>query len=247
MKIFMAIATLSTLALEINAAEINVTEAHALDSQLYRPTAIYLQGDIVDGDFSRFLQTILTVDPTKIPVRHLVLGDSAGGNLIEAMKIGELANELHLKTYVIGECLSACAMIALASQYRVFLGGVGLHRPYIDPAVNSSLTPSEAQIEYQRLSELTRGYLGKNYVTGSNIDKIFQYSSTDVWFIEGFNASEQFGHFQPPFHEWIKSVCHADDSMLGMPESCVNRRVYEAQDSAFAEWIKKMFEAVNDL
>ena len=91
-------------------------------------TQVTMNGLIIDGDSQKFQDTI----GDKL-VRSIVL-DSRGGDVLEAMDIGERIRLKNADTTVgpDGKCASACALIWAAGTHRSIADGgrVGFHAAY---------------------------------------------------------------------------------------------------------------------
>lgn len=89
---------------------------------------VFASGDIVEGDTDR-LERLL--DQGKIEGRIILL-DSPGGDLLEAMSLGRSLRYFGFTTFLHqkAECLSACAYAFLGGEYRVALPGavIGVHQ-----------------------------------------------------------------------------------------------------------------------
>jgi hypothetical protein len=74
-------------------------------------------------DFQRFLDAM--------PAVQIVHLNSPGGRIAEAVRIGRLISARKLSTYVVGNCLSACATIFLSGRERLISaqGRLGFHQP----------------------------------------------------------------------------------------------------------------------
>src|SRR3974390_950361 len=109
--------------------------ASAAQIQVYpgtaeKPAIIYLTGDIVSGDQSRF-SAIAAANSNAV----LVLS-SPGGALMPAIEIGKATRLRGYTTVVYDEsvCASACALIWAAGSRRVIsgTGRIGFHASYED-------------------------------------------------------------------------------------------------------------------
>jgi hypothetical protein len=90
-------------------------------------TAIFIKGDIVDGDFERFKQMAKGA-PRGFPV----VMKSEGGALIPGLDIGLAIRALQFKTVVVDECYSVCAVMWLAGVKRFAFSDseIGFHGAY---------------------------------------------------------------------------------------------------------------------
>lgn len=170
-------------------------------------SSVSISGPIVKGDYEKFVNAVFDDRTVTHPVRQVFLADSPGGNINEALAIGRLAGALHLKGFVVGDCYSACAFIALGLKTRVFLGRIGLHRPYYDAKYYSKLSPFEADDWYRSLHNETRRYLKENYVRETIVDTIFSTPSDNILIYSGTLSEKTFGQTQPQLYELIQSRC----------------------------------------
>lgn len=223
-------------------ADISIVDFQQNANGSVTPSALVIEGDLVAGDFTKVVQSILSTKQSNFPIGSLYLAGSSGGDLMEAMKIGELVNELYMKAFIIDDCYSACAFIALSAQHRVFIGAIGLHRPYFAKEYYNGLSAQEAKHKYNELRILAENYLLKNYVSKSVVDKMFSVSSTDAWVLDGSEAKNMFGNFQPPVEEWIKTECDPTNSSLGIDNNCALNKLHQAQVESFVSWVNKLSE-----
>lgn len=170
------------------------------------PKMLQLKGKIEKGDAQKLFEQIV-----RNPGAMILMLSSEGGDLSEAIKIGELVSEVYMTVFVMDKCYSACAFIALAAPSRMFLGDIGLHRPYFDRSYFSSLSPTRAEERYAGLEQKARAFLVENYVPTDMIDKMFNTSSEDVLLIDSVEAERIFGRFKPSFHEWLIAKCGPEE------------------------------------
>ena len=107
------------------AAEIRVQSFKEVSPGVSLPV-IQVFGDLSEGDAQRF--TELTNDAKGA----VILFDSLGGSLIEAIRIGERIFVRQFTTIAVGTCASACAIAWLAGSNRIVTaqGKIGFHAAY---------------------------------------------------------------------------------------------------------------------
>ena len=92
--------------------------------------AIFITGDILEGDDERFSEL-----SRRYP-RAVVYLESAGGSLVPAIEIGKLVHARNHATAVLdgSTCTSACALIWIAGapRYLAAEGHLGFHASYSD-------------------------------------------------------------------------------------------------------------------
>ncbi len=86
--------------------------------------------EIVPGDYEALLKGI-KANPGKFS-RKIVMLDSIGGSVSEAMRIGRLLRETAFDSLVpsTGVCQGSCVYLLAAGRNKTVRGHVGIHRPY---------------------------------------------------------------------------------------------------------------------
>ena len=178
-------------------------------------SGILIEGQIVAGDFEKFQSQVLrreNIDPVWLA--------SPGGDVVEAMKIGELVRELKLSVWApskngllfptIGSasnsvCASACFYIYAAGVQR--RGEVvGIHRPYFSPSALSKSSLNEAANAQAAALELSRAFLARAGVPASIVERIGTIASDKIsWLAESDLAT--LNGFIPEFDEWFRAKC----------------------------------------
>jgi hypothetical protein len=165
-----------------NAAKIETFVASTTDSN----NAIHISGEIVKGDYARFINATQSIDNNK-PV--LVLLEGPGGVLTEAMDIGLEINRKKYDTVAWnGVCASACAYIWLAGQRSIIdldrNAKVGFHAPYYqDKFGNKKNSNVGSALLGGYLKELGAGYGVIAYATsveGSSVRWLTETSAKDI-------------------------------------------------------------------
>lgn len=95
-----------------------------------KTSTVHISGTIWDRDAGR-LQNLADQLAKVAPQFSL---NSDGGDVLAAMRIGQLIRKLEGRTTVAvrAKCHSACALIFIAGVERTDFGEIGLHRPYLD-------------------------------------------------------------------------------------------------------------------
>jgi hypothetical protein len=93
---------------------------------------IVISGEIVSGDYTRFLQTAAKIDNTD---NVIVTMNGPGGLLWEAIQIGMHIHKNGYSTAAMDLCVSACAYVWLAGDRlaidHVSGARIGFHAPYV--------------------------------------------------------------------------------------------------------------------
>ncbi|WP_431474610.1 hypothetical protein RVM24_19195 [Marinobacter sp. KM021] len=182
--------------LQVGAAEIKISG----DSS---NTILWISGEITPGLYRQVVSKIQ--EGRKFPDRVLI--SSPGGNVEEAMKLGNLFRDAFTLVIPNGECSSACAAIVFSSRtYIADEAVIGLHRPYFSPDTYSSLSVNEAKKLQQSIEDRLSAYLRNMGVRDRIIERALSRSSADIWNItmqEFVDFNGQPSHIQ----EWLLAQC----------------------------------------
>ena len=181
--------------------------------------SIVIDGKIEPGDFSKFKKIF---DAT-IKSNSVIMGvelSSFGGDVFEAMKIGDFIRNNYMTTVAPTKssdgikcswggkkdctCNSSCFLIWAAGVRRQ--GNIlGLHRPYFKKKHFVGLSPSDAEIKYKGMSSVVKKYLQLMDIPNDIIEKMFEYSSKEIYFLD----KNKFAALRivPFFEEWIIANC----------------------------------------
>ena len=163
-----------------------------------------LTGTIVPGDLAKIVAAVSA--PGSFP-KYFTL-DSPGGDLLEAMRIGQFIRETATGTFVAKECSSACVFLLVAGTSRNALddAAVGIHRPYFDPKEFSGLSLPEAEAKHRQMRSAARRYLEDMEMTTATIEKMFSIGSDDVYYL---TPPDKARLLVPPsaYSEWIRAKC----------------------------------------
>jgi len=171
-----------------------------------------INGEIVAGDYIKLLRLVVN---NKAGARIRL--NSNGGDLNEALKIGELVNKLNLETIVSkGDyCASACFFIWLNGERRTALRiqkdvdqfNIGLHRPFLS-SVTTDQASRQRQIDVQR--ETIR-YLEDKLIPRRIIDLMMSRPSNEIYWLTETDLFE-IGEFPPHIEELYIAKCQYDKS-----------------------------------
>jgi hypothetical protein len=179
--------------------------------------AINVTGEIRSGDAER----IASLVAQERSVLRLVI-NSPGGDLIEALRIKDIVNGLHIDVNVAkgGYCISACFFIFLEGHNRYatasnddgtlkpqekrdrWAGVVGIHRPYLK-SPTGDVAGAKKQEEVMRN---VRGYLAIKAVPQHLIDEMMARPSNDVYWLRT-NDLNLVGELSPGDEEALISRC----------------------------------------
>lgn len=172
--------------------------------------SIIIKGEIVPGDYERLIEIIKYMDQP--PASYQL--DSKGGDVMEAIKIGNMLRDTYTPVTVLNTqiCASACFFILVGSPDRFLFDDarIGIHRPYFKKSYFSSLSASEAENKYRKLQTTVQRYLLKMGVPQNFTDMMYRISSEDVNWISGVNFNEKIGEKSPFYEELLLSKCGHD-------------------------------------
>ena len=162
-----------------------------------------MHGEIEKDDSVKFIVSLASWEnpPT---VFHI---SSKGGNLDEAMEIGQIIRSSQIPVWTGEECFSACVFIYASGVSRDAQGKIGLHRPYFEKKYFANLTSLEAKEKYEELKEQSIAYLKELEVSQSLIDRMFKTGSTEVDILDADEANKLFWTQSPFYEEWLTAKC----------------------------------------
>jgi hypothetical protein len=187
---------------------------------------LWLSGEFAAGDYERVHGALRARGE---PVYGVRLFASPGGNLDEAMKIGELVRRLRLGTLVAtivpdgflldsivlksdgqAVCASACVYVWLSGIVHLGSWKLVIHRPYFDAAYFSSLSSEEADAKYAELESRAYNFLRKMGAPEQLIVMMKKVSSSDGQVLDEEYVLAELNVTSPGFDEWLTSRCGAD-------------------------------------
>lgn len=165
---------------------------------------IQIWGKIEIGDYQKMVSIIR--DKKKIP-RYLALVQSPGGDMEEAIKIGEFVRKGLVRVTVLGKCYSACSLILIAGIDRTVHGEVGLHRPYFEREYFSKLPLDDASRKYKALEKKLEDYL--KYMGSPSIvtEQMKSVQSTEIKIYEDEEFIKMLGRRPSSIEEWLIARC----------------------------------------
>jgi hypothetical protein len=175
---------------------------------------VEVEGPIVPGmeiDFKSAIERVLEISPmktmggTRTPI---VMLNSPGGDVLTAIRMGEIARATAAQTYVMPgyDCASACVLV-FASGVDRFLaegGRLGLHRPAFTDFEGFALLEQEnATQTYSNLLMVVENYLSTMRINPEFSRLLLETKSTDITYI-GQEEALSFGIMgvDPAFQEW---------------------------------------------
>ncbi|HKM27787.1 MAG TPA: hypothetical protein VJY57_10155 [Thiopseudomonas sp.] len=178
------------------------SSSHALEFSSLGGT-FKMEGPINSGDASRFASAYLAWDEPPM-IFHI---DSPGGDVREAMFIGDFIRQSQTPVWSGRICNSACVLVLVSGVERMAQGTVGLHRPRYSEEYYSKLSSSDAAKAYSQATEAITEYMVSMGVHQAVIDRMFQADSGSLDILSAKEASALFGFRVPFYEEWIAAKC----------------------------------------
>lgn len=168
-----------------------------------------ISGTIQSGDSERLARTFARV--TRIGEIRLA---SRGGDVVEAVLMGEIIKAMRLPTVVPANavCASACFFLWLNGNQRLLSGGLGhlgLHRPSLE---NPSATEGSRQAQANLVNAVTR-YLEGKRVPRKFIDLMMSRQASQFYWLSSADLQE-IGITPPEHAELYLAQCRDSASEL---------------------------------
>jgi hypothetical protein len=170
-----------------------------------------MRGEIEIGDAERFASFLQTHAEGFILHGRSVVFVIDGGDVLEALKIGEVLRDALVEAWVPEasrtRCVSACFFIfSQAVARRAVPESVGLHRPYFDPAALAKASPEAVRVHYESLARDLRARMAQLSVPADLTEKMLQLRSGEVYWL-GAQDLERLGARQPWFEDFLAAHC----------------------------------------
>lgn len=217
---------------------------------------VRITGQIQRGDFDEFEKGIKECKTQNRYIGRVFL-QSAGGDVLESVKIGRLVRELKTQTLAplrgynsfdfipcnYGQpctCNSACFLI-WAAGVRRWGNALGLHRPTFKKEYFAGLTADQAKMKYDMMSDEVRKYLQDMGIPNSVIETIWKIPSGEIKFLSKKSAEslEKVAWFD----EWVSASCESLsqaewDDFKSPERSNLSKAEEEYSTKLFGKWTK---------
>jgi hypothetical protein len=171
---------------------------------------LQFEGEIVPGDYDRMI-AFFQSDPRTFVAAQLVLLNSPGGSVKEAIRIARFIRDTSRSTLVQSgsSCKSACFFLLVAGGYREVNRGahLGIHRPYYSAAEYGALSPAQARQAYDHLDTVVRQFLEEMRITPSVVKMMFDTPSTSMKMLDRETFARTVGSMQPWYEELESAAC----------------------------------------
>jgi hypothetical protein len=200
---------------------------------------IYVDSEIRRGAHQQFVETLRAIKSLPgwdSPIR--VILDSPGGDVIEAMKIGETIRQHKLITDFPMSSTRCEQRLFLhlgrrraASDGARFQEGIWRSSPHFDPKYFSALNVDDAKRRYETMSAEAQTYLVRMDVPQGLIDRAWATPSEKVLRWSSLK-DDSFTAVLPYFSEWLTAQCDKRTPQQRSDHDTVSR--YEASKSSWA-------------
>jgi hypothetical protein len=115
-----------------------------------------------------------------------IIIDSPGGNLDASMALGRLLRRNRMTILIPkgAECVSACVMIFAGAVFRLYVGKIGIHRPYLNQPIGSQLqAPDKLRSNYEQMLQTIRAYLRDMNVSERLAEDMLKIPPADVRYL----------------------------------------------------------------
>ena len=172
-KIIRIIVAAITAAAACNASALNIHDSNS---------GLVLEGEIKSGDYAKLIRYLRTDDKHLYQFLIAIQLDSPGGDVVEAVRIGNLIKTSYGETVVMqgGRCFSACVILWASGVSRSMHndGKLGVHR--------ISLTGDEISVAkndnaVRPIADGVETYLLKMGMPRKIVDKMNETSPTDLF------------------------------------------------------------------
>ena len=144
--------------------------------------AVYISGPIEAGDLEK-LRALIRPDVWRFKKSTVVLA-SNGGDVVEAMKIGDVIRSSYVSVFVnknVGVCASACFLLYVSAVERgATYPALGVHRPYFGHEHFAGLSLVDAERKQIKLFDAFREFLTKREVPQDIQEGMFSLASNEI-------------------------------------------------------------------
>lgn len=170
-----------------------------------------MRGEIEPGDARRFAQFVLAGRDRFIEHGGRVVFVIDGGDVPEALRIGELLREALVEAWLpdaaSSRCVSSCFfMYAHSASRSAVADSVGLHRPYYDPDALAKASPAAVRASYENLAAQLRTRMEQLSVPVALVERMFGLPSGEVYWLSQQDL-EALGRRQVWFDDFLAARC----------------------------------------
>jgi ATP-dependent protease ClpP protease subunit len=191
------------------------------DDMVVSRARIIFKGEIQRGDAQKINNLIPFAISNShyathgLPSHHhapVLLINSSGGDVQEAMAIGRLLRKHKAMVIVDEKCISACTLVLAGASSRVVLGlppfgktKLGIHRIRSSSPQAASLSADASISQYNNMKQLVYEYLREMDVSVALAEKMFKIGSEDVYFLNDAEAEQwSLSGTDPAYAEYMR-------------------------------------------
>lgn len=175
---------------------------------------LLMKGKIEPGDYRKLLQ-FLKNDVTEFAKGRQIIISSPGGDVHEAMKIGDFVRKSYTQVNVgpyHGKCLSSCFLILASAVSRDWWHQqVGLHRPYLTTKGLEGKSATQAIEQQEQGMIAVEDYLARLRVPSNLIDVMIATPSNQIVWLD--EPGKPFGRYAPSYEQLLVTKCGLDTAL----------------------------------
>jgi hypothetical protein len=226
------------------------------DVESHTVMRLVISGTIEQGDSARLLALARSSPVSLYLATGSVLLDSNGGDVREAMRLADTLKSLYpvIGVRPNGKCVSSCLLLWLSGAMRVAEpGSIGIHRPYFAPAYFRGLTMTDAESQYEAMSDSFRSFVLRQGLPQSLYEKLLATPSEGVYWLTSQDI-RLIGPGPPYFQERLLASCgelitaqppRPQESLICMQDMLTPDRE-RAMDQLFGAELNEDWEAYMD-
>jgi hypothetical protein len=182
-----------------------------------------MRGEIEPGDADRFVRFLESNRERFVEHGGTVVFVIDGGDVLEALRIGELLRDALVEARVpdtaSSRCVSSCFfMFAHAVSRYAVADAVRLHRPYFDPKALASASPAAVRLRYEELAAQVRKRMEELAVPASLTERLFALPADEVYRLSPEDVAS-LGRRQAWFEDYLAARCgHSEAREAASPE-----------------------------
>ncbi|MGH8630176.1 MAG: hypothetical protein ACREU7_05355, partial [Burkholderiales bacterium] len=191
-------------------------------------TVMTMRGEVQAGDATRFRQFIVNNRERFIEHGGRVVFVIDGGDVPEAVLLGELLRdalaEAWLPDSASSRCVSACFfMFVHAASRSAVADAVGMHRPYFDAQALARASPGSVRARYETLATELRTRMQQLSVPVALVERMFGLAADEVYWLSPEDLAA-LGSRQAWFNDYLAARCSGtnEDAAGASVAACVD-------------------------
>jgi hypothetical protein len=183
-----------------------------------------LRGEVAVGDAGRFARFVAANRERFIEHGARVVFVVDGGDVLEALRIGELLGDALVEAWLpdaaSSRCVSACFfMYAHSASRSAVAEAVGMHRPYFDPDALAKASPSAVRRRYEEIAAQLRARMEQLSVPVALVERLFALPAGEVYRLSAEDLAS-LGARQAWFDDFLAARCgRPEDAQTSSPDT----------------------------